>query len=696
MPTAPRPTRARPQASTALSLLPSLNRPASRVFAAGLTLALLSAWAPARAQTIDPASINRVDAPPCMPFISAPGQPASQLCEANGNAVIRGGGSSQNAAGVMRGHALAQVDFEAVGRDAATLAVWRDGLVWLGGAEPAQLALDFAMSGSFSLAITRRDNTLSPLGTERGRLGASLQLNAGGPGSPADAAQRELSASLERDSLTLSGTLLQPVALSGQLMLPLASWAPGAVLPLELRLSTTALAQNNWFRSGAGTVVGQADFLAGSGLAGLRWLDAAGQDISDQVQWRWQVGVSPVPEPGSALVLGLGLAVLAGRVRRRAAGRGAAVALGLGLMAASASAQWTYSPRQAVQSEVHDLYAANGPVVDREILNTDTTGSLTSERWRAGTADFSQGGLAHSRYHWVDESLVAGTSALARSTAGHNGFARSSLQANFGVGVWLYGPDDGFSQILWTDMMVLAGCLSDDGCVFNLSFVHQTQGRFSYANSSGDREASFSERVTLRSITPFNTFEQSVGGDVRLRLRNQQSVAEVSASGDWSAGDLRAFGPTPASQLGLFPTGDARNALDDPRGDLQGWTFRHSEVLTLPVRFRAAEFFGSLGAVQLVGRVDVGFQQQATAGIGPFVFSSSTLSVDFADTSTFSFSSIADATGVVDFSQTRVSLISTPVPEPHAALLLAAGLGVLAATRRRQSATARRSASAQG
>lgn len=663
------------------SLQTSPKRRAACVLA-GLALALLSAWAPVRAQTLDPASINRVDAPPCVPLIGAPGQPVSQLCEANGNASNRGGGSSFNATGVMGGQALAQVDFEAISRDAGTLAVWRDGLVWLGGATPAQVALDLSLNGSFALTILRRDNTLSPLGTEQGRLGAALQLIAGGAGSPAAATQQELTASLERDSRNLVGTLAQAVALSGQLTVPLASWTPGVALPVELRLSTSAQADNDWFRSGAGSVIGQADFLAGSGLAGLRWLDAAGQDISDQVQWRWQFGITPVPEPASALLLGLGLVALAARARRRVAGRGAAMALGLGLAATSASAQWTYFPSQAVQSEVHDLYAANGPVVDSQLLNSNTTGSLTSERWRAGTAGFSQGGLAHARYHWVDESLVAGTSALARSDAGHNGFARSSLQSSFRVGVWLYGPNDGFSQILWTDMMVLAGCLSDDGCVFNLSFLHQTQGRFSYANSSGDREASFSERVTLRSITPFNTYEQSVGGDVRLRLRNNQSMAEVNASGDWSTSDLQAFGPTPASQLGLFPTGDARNALDDPRGDLQGWNFRHSEVMTIPVRFRATDFFGSLGAVQLVGRLDVGFEQQATAGIGPFVFSSSTLSVDFADTSRFSFSSIADAAGVVDFSQTRVSLISTPVPEPHAVWLALGGLALLLARRR--------------
>jgi hypothetical protein len=369
--------------------------------------------------------------------------------------------------------------------------------------------------------------------------------------------------------------------------------------------------------------------------------------------------------------------------------------LALGLAAATASAQAAFSPAQAVSSEVHDLYPAGGPVVDRDFQPVNRTGNLSSERWRAGTTDFRQGGLAHSKYLWNNETLVAGTSALARSDAGHNGFAQANVRASFGMGVWLYGPDDGFSNILWGDMMVLAGCLSDDGCVFDISFVHQTQGRFSYANRSGDREARFRETLTLRSETPQAVYEERVGGDVRLRLRNQQSEAEVSVGGGWSAGDLRSFGPTPASQLGLYPTGDPRNALDDPQGELQGWDFRHTEVLTLPVRFKAGGFFGSINAVQLLGSIDVDLEQQATAGIGPFVFSSSTLSVDFADTSTFSFSSIADPAGIVDFSQTRVALVATPVPEPHAAWLALGGLAFLWAWRpfwrappRRQRATA--------
>lgn len=359
-----------------------------------------------------------------------------------------------------------------------------------------------------------------------------------------------------------------------------------------------------------------------------------------------------------------------------------ALALALSLAAGSASAQSADAPNLGARSEVHDLYPASGPIVDRDVQTRNTSGQLTSERWRAGSTDFRQGGLAHAKHAWNNGTLVAGASALARSDGGHNGFAQAHMNTSFKIQVNLSGPDDGISNLLWTQILA-TGCVMFPGCVFDISFVHQTQGRLAYANSSGNREASFQERLTLRSATD-TIHERTVGGSIALQLRNQQTTAQVSAGGDWSTSDLRPFDPTPASQLGLYPTGDARNAQDDPQGDLQGWNFFHSEVLTVPVRFIATEGFGSLNAWQFYGLVEVQLQQQATAGIGPFVYSSSTLSVDFADTSTFSFAQITDPAGIVDFSQARVALVAAPVPEPHAAWLALGGLALLWARRRIQ------------
>lgn len=354
------------------------------------------------------------------------------------------------------------------------------------------------------------------------------------------------------------------------------------------------------------------------------------------------------------------------------------------LWPAAASAQLVFAHRQTVQSEVHDLYAPNGPVVDRHMRTVGSPRSITSERWRAGTSDFRQGGLAHSRASWNNGTLIAGTSALARSDAGHNGFAQSSLNIGFRINVWLYGPDDALANSLWAQMMELSGCRSTAGCVFDVSFLHQTRGRFAYANASGDREARFRESLTLRSETAAGVTERRVAGDVGLRLRNNQSDAQITLGGDWSASDMTPFGPTAASQLGLFPSGDVRNALDDPLGDLRGWNFSHSQVLTVPIRFSLG--IGSLGVSGMLGGIDVELDQAATAGmapigVAPFVFSRSTLSADFADTSTFSYASISDPQGVVDFSQTRVALVAAVVPEPNAAWMALGGLAWLWARR---------------
>ena len=61
------------------------------------------------------------------------------------------------------------------------------------------------------------------------------------------------------------------------------------------------------------------------------------------------------------------------------------------------SAQAATTSMQQVVSEVHDLYAANGPGIDRNAQSSNTTGSLTTERWRASSTNLGQGGLAHAQ-----------------------------------------------------------------------------------------------------------------------------------------------------------------------------------------------------------------------------------------------------------------------------------------------------------
>lgn len=408
--------------------------------------------------------------------------------------------------------------------------------------------------------------------------------------------------------------------------------------------------------------------------------------------------IDPHASPATAAGRGSGLVALARR-GAKAAGSGlpcgltgrqvtalvAACLLG-GLMAADAA--MAQGMRLGVSSEAHDLYAPGSPGVDRGFQTRTDWGNLTSERWRAGSSEFRQGGLSHAKAAWSStpngQELVAGTSALARSDGGHNGFAQASLNAGFHLNVRLSPPSDILAAMLWRDTLLQLGCRDAVvGCVMDVSFAHVTQGRFAYANRSGDRQASFRESLTLSSVLPTGTAQVRTQGEVRVDLQNLQTQANVRYSGDWSAQDMRPFGPTPASQLGLFPTGDARDALDDPQGPLQGWDFRHTAFLTVPMRF-TLDFSSDVSFRSWMdGTLEVGLEQLATAGIGPFVYSSSTLSVDFADTSTFSFSRITDPSGVFDFSQTGVELTLSAVPEPPAAWLALGGVLLLWGWRRR-------------
>jgi len=280
-----------------------------RLMALPLTLALAAlAGAPDAARAADAASTNRIEAPPCTQLVTGPGAPASLDCQLNGNADIRSWGEAVNSEGVLRVLSGAEVSFEAVARSATTQSRWLDGLVWLGGAVPAQVVFEGRLVGGFAIDIRR--GSISPPGVEQGRVAAQLLLQADA-GSGAVVATAD--AAMARDSAGDVGLWTESVSQPVMLTLAWTPAAPGATLAYEQRLLTTATATNAWFRQGAGTVDARADFRDGSGLVGVRWLDASGTELGSAVQWAWthELVTVPVPEPGTLALWLAGALVLA-------------------------------------------------------------------------------------------------------------------------------------------------------------------------------------------------------------------------------------------------------------------------------------------------------------------------------------------------------------------------------------------------
>lgn len=321
-----------------------------------------------------------------------------------------------------------------------------------------------------------------------------------------------------------------------------------------------------------------------------------------------------------------------------------------------------------LNSRVLDLYGPGSPGTQQDSLRRsgDAFGDLGVEAWRETEATrWAQGGLAFARSEWRDHDLLFGTSALARSGGGFNGDASATLDTAFELKLFIDMGTDPLSVALFSALASRGNC-----CRFDVGFVHTTHGRLAYAHQSGDRRALFQETLTLGPVTVF--------GQVDMSLRNGSPLASVQTRGAWSPADLTAFGPTPASQLALFPAGDLRNALNDPLGDLRGFDFLHTEVITLPL------YFGIEGLTSLTATIPVRLQQAALAGIGGPVFSWSTLSVDFADTSTLAPTRLSDPLGELDLSALTLQFRQvSPVPEPATAWLLLAGSLLLLMRRRR-------------
>lgn len=332
--------------------------------AAWRALALAAAalgLSPAGAQPADPGSTNRVEFTGCPSIVTGPGVLAFGVCEAGGNASNRTAGEAINGDGRLQAHLEARVSFYALDREVQARSLWRDTLIYQGGAVPDRVVLSFGLDGTLATVIER--GTISPAGVEQGVATARLTAAAvPQPNWAGGGATTAVDAELRRDT---EGTHEAIVVRQAELVLELDDLVADALLDVEWALETTASALNDWTRDGAGSVRTSADF--GAGLLAVRWLDASGRDLGDAVRWSWRyraadppVDPPALPLPGSAALLALGLLQVMG-VRRgvarvfRTAGLLAVVGIGAAASASATVPHVTYCAPQgrAQQLDLH-------------------------------------------------------------------------------------------------------------------------------------------------------------------------------------------------------------------------------------------------------------------------------------------------------------------------------------------------------
>jgi hypothetical protein len=349
------------------------------------------------------------------------------------------------------------------------------------------------------------------------------------------------------------------------------------------------------------------------------------------------------------------------------AGSSAVHAFNGGVIQATTQASDLFAPGGA--TTIDDSHSATlAPLAPGSAVQADAWYADSNSPWRGG-------GTAYARAEEVGHELKFGAAALARSWGGLTGTAHGHVEAQYDITVEYLPPADPIIAALWVADLQRRGCLGFQGCQLNETFQHITRGRLAYGAYSTDRSASFEERLTL---TGMDTLQY--GGRLDLGYNPSRGPGVVlGVSGDWDARDLTAFGPTPASQLNLFPDGDPRNALPDPSGDLAGFDFLRWEIIAdRPGLFRFANPFSSV----LVGTFHATLLQDASAAEGSDSYNFSTLAVDFAHTSALSVVGVTDPLGEIDFSQATMNVyFGSPVPEPTSWLLLLLGLPAIGSRR---------------
>jgi hypothetical protein len=237
------------------------------------------------------------------------------------------GANGSNLGGILRGNT--QVGVAAVALQADSRSEWEDRFTYLGGAVPASVTFNFQLFGLFNL------NVSGPSTAAVGEVDYRVFIRPFGSwGTGGSTASGTLG---DRTVLQTPGPLLndfRPVLQNLRLPVSLAGIAAGN----SLDLSTSFLLRSQASAGAGGIGDSSANFSNSAGLVGLQFLDAAGADITPQVQYSWQWDtqfLAPVPEVGTLwLALG-GLAGLAGlRARRQRVAQVATAGAGRGCTAA--------------------------------------------------------------------------------------------------------------------------------------------------------------------------------------------------------------------------------------------------------------------------------------------------------------------------------------------------------------------------
>lgn len=285
-----------------------------------------------------------------------------------------------------------------------------------------------------------------------------------------------------------------------------------------------------------------------------------------------------------------------------------------------------------------------------------------------------------------------GTAALARAVASATTSASASVNANWQVDV-VINPALGtplFTQVLYMQILNGLGCttggqisLGPCGRDMQINFAHRTAGSFHVSPGQPTGRASFSEVLTVGS-TVANGSAASVrlDGSAVYALTVGTNDLGVAWGGGWTASNSAPMPLHDASTVQLFPAGDPRNALPDPRGLLTGVSLGALRSFSATTRFETGwDYVSYFGDPLPYARFALNLLQTATAGFD-FGYGNGTIAANFDDTAVTRVLGLdglnlvgpdGQAIDAASLLQVYITPMA-PVPEPASLLLLALGL----------------------